>query len=197
VNKLARILTVILIAFALSSLLVYRLRLGSTLRATRQGNGAPNLVEETRTVEGQIQAVDPGTKTLTVVNDAEEVMLDFDERTAILESGHPIQPTAITSEGLNWFQPNHRTPRILIDVSTLQSLESQGFSHFPASPTHIRLVYQRRLVLPSDGEASRSATASRLFPLSHRYPPTFAQLSWCRSCPNWKTKDPFAHHLHR
>jgi hypothetical protein len=97
VNKLARILTVILIAFALSSFLVYRLRLGSTLRATRQSNAAPNLVEETKTVEGQIQTVDPGTRTLTVVNDYEEVMLAFDERTAILESGHPIQPTAITS----------------------------------------------------------------------------------------------------
>jgi hypothetical protein len=97
VNKLARILTVILIAFALSSFLVYRLRLGSTLRATRPSNEAPNLVEETKTVEGQIQAVDPGKRTLTVVNDFEEVMLAFDERTAILESGHPIQPTAITS----------------------------------------------------------------------------------------------------
>jgi hypothetical protein len=97
VNKLTRILTVILIAFALSSFLVYKLRLGSTLRGTRQGAASPNLVEETKTVEGQIQAVDPGTRTLTVVNDAEEVMLAFDERTAILESGHPVQPTAIAS----------------------------------------------------------------------------------------------------
>jgi hypothetical protein len=97
VNKLTRILSLILIAFALSSLLVYKLRLGGTLRGTRQGTASPNLVEETKTVEGQIQAVDPGTRTLTVVNDAEEVMLAFDERTAILESGHPIQPTAITS----------------------------------------------------------------------------------------------------
>lgn len=96
-NKLARILTVILIAFALSSLLLYRLRLGSTLRPSRQSQATPNLVEETKTVEGQIQAVDPGTRTLTLVNDYEEVMLAFDERTAILESGRPVQPASITS----------------------------------------------------------------------------------------------------
>ena len=95
-NKLARILTVILIAFALSSLLVYRLRLG-TLRPSRPSGATPNLVEVTKTVEGQIQAVDPGSRTLTLVNDAEEVMLAFDERTAILESGRPIQPASITS----------------------------------------------------------------------------------------------------
>jgi hypothetical protein len=97
VNKLVRILTVILIAFALSSFLVYRLRLASTLRPSRQSHATPKLVEETKTVEGQIQAVDPGTNTLTLVNDDEEMMLAFDERTAILEAGHPIQPTSIAS----------------------------------------------------------------------------------------------------
>ncbi|MEK6405346.1 MAG: hypothetical protein AABN34_00140 [Acidobacteriota bacterium] len=96
-NQLARILTVILIVFALSSFLVYRLRLGSTMRPSRQSQSAPHLVEETKTVEGQIQAVDPSAGTLILVNDYEEMMLAFDERTAILESGHAIQPGSITS----------------------------------------------------------------------------------------------------
>lgn len=96
-KKLVRILTVIFVAFALSSLLIYKLRLGSTLRQSRQIRSSTNLVEETKTVEGQIQAIDPGASTLTLVNDNEEVMLAFDERTAILESGHVIKPTSITS----------------------------------------------------------------------------------------------------
>ena len=96
-NKLVRILTVIFVAFALSSLLVYKLRLGTTLNQSQRGPTRPNLVEETKTVEGQIQAIDPGTSTLTLVNDGEEVMLAFDERTAILESGRAIKPAAITS----------------------------------------------------------------------------------------------------
>lgn len=96
-SKLVRILSVILIAFALSSLLVYRLRLGSTLRPPRQTQSTPGLVEETKIVEGQIQTVDAGSKTLTLINDGEEMMLAFDERTAILESGRPVQPASITS----------------------------------------------------------------------------------------------------
>lgn len=96
-NKLVRILTVIFVAFALSCFVVYKLRLGSTLRHSQQGRPSPNLVEETKTLEGQIQAIDPGTSTLTMVNEGEEVMLAFDERTAILESGHAIKPTSITS----------------------------------------------------------------------------------------------------
>lgn len=96
-SKLVRILSVILIAFALSSLVVYRLRLGSTLRPPRQSRRAPNLVEETRIVEGAIQTVDPDARTLTLINEGEEVMLAFDERTAILESGRPIQAASIAS----------------------------------------------------------------------------------------------------
>jgi hypothetical protein len=97
VSKLVRILGVILIAFSLSSLVVYRLRLRSTLRPSRQNQAAPILAEETKVVEGQIQAVDAGAQTFTLVNDGGEVMLAFDERTSILESGKPVQPASITS----------------------------------------------------------------------------------------------------
>lgn len=97
VSKLVRILSVILIAFALSSLVVYRLRLASALRPTRQAAPAPGLVEETRIIEGEIQTIDPGSKTLTLVNDGQEVMLAFDERTSIIESGRPVQPASIAS----------------------------------------------------------------------------------------------------
>jgi hypothetical protein len=97
VSKLVRILTVILIGFALSSLVVYRLRLSSTLRSSRRNPAATGLVEETRIIEGEIQTVDPGSRTFTIVNDGQEVMLAFDERTSILESGRPVQPASIAS----------------------------------------------------------------------------------------------------
>lgn len=96
-NKLLRILSVILLAFALSSLVVYRLRLSSTLRPSRQSASAPGLVEETRIIEGEIQAVDAGSRTFTLVNEGQEVILVFDERTSILESGRPVQPASIAS----------------------------------------------------------------------------------------------------
>lgn len=94
-SKLLRILGIILIAFSLSSLLVYRLRLG-TLHPSR-GPQSTRLAEETRIVEGQIHTVDPGAQTFTIVNDDEEVDLAFDERTSILESGRPVKPASITS----------------------------------------------------------------------------------------------------
>ena len=97
VSKLFRILSAILLCFALSSLVLYRLRLSSTLHQTDRDRSATRLVEETSIIEGEIQTVDPGTKTLTLMNEGEEVMLAFDERTAIVESGRPVQPGAIAT----------------------------------------------------------------------------------------------------
>src|SRR5262245_2588113 len=96
-SKLVRILAVILLTFALSSLVVYRLRLGNTLRPSRQSPPTPGLVEETKTIDGEIQTVDPSSKTLTLINDGQQLLLAFDERTAIVESGRPVQPTSIAS----------------------------------------------------------------------------------------------------
>lgn len=96
-NKLVRILSVILIAFALSSLVVYRLRLSSSLLPSTQDQSPTRLVEETRIIEGEIQAVDAGSRTFTLMNEGKEVMLVFDERTSILESGRPVPPASITS----------------------------------------------------------------------------------------------------
>lgn len=96
-SKLVRILGVILIAFSLSSFLLYRLRLGNSLHPSRQNQSRPLLTEETKVVEGQIQTVDAGAHTFVLLNGGEEVMLAFDERTSIFESGKPVQPASITS----------------------------------------------------------------------------------------------------
>lgn len=94
-SKLVRILSVILIAFAVSSLVVYRVRLSSTLRPPRYAASTSGLVEETRIIEGEIQTFDPSSRTFTLVNEGQEVMLAFDERTSIIESGRPVQPASI------------------------------------------------------------------------------------------------------
>ena len=91
-NKLLRNITIILVGFALSSLLIYRLRLGDgpTPRDNR-----PVMQSEVKTVEGQIGTVDEDAKTMTLVDGDQEVIFSFDERTAIVEQGHAVQPKAI------------------------------------------------------------------------------------------------------
>jgi hypothetical protein len=91
-NKLLRIITIILVGFALSSLLIYRLRLGDgpTPRHNRQVIQA-----EVKTVEGQVGVVDEDAKTMTLVDGDQEVTFSFDERTAIVEQGRAVQPKAI------------------------------------------------------------------------------------------------------
>src|SRR5262245_53088462 len=69
VSYLVRVLSVILVAFALSSLLVYRLRLARTLRPPVESLPANRLVEETRTIEGEIQSFDADSKTFTLMSD--------------------------------------------------------------------------------------------------------------------------------
>jgi hypothetical protein len=97
VSKLFRILSAILFCFALSSLVVYRLRLSSTLHQSNRDQPGARLVEETIIIEGEIQTVDPGSRTLTLMNEGEEVMLAFDERTSIMESGKPVPPGSIAT----------------------------------------------------------------------------------------------------
>jgi len=91
-NKLLRIIIIILVGFALSSLLIYRLRLGD---GPAPRNNRLALQSEVMTVEGQVGAVDEDAKTMTLVDGDQEVIFSFDERTAIVEQGHAVQPKAI------------------------------------------------------------------------------------------------------
>jgi len=76
---------------------LYRARLG-TLRPQRPSAAATRLVEETAEIEGEIQTIDPGSNTLTLVNGGNAVMLTFDERTSILApSGKPVKPASIAT----------------------------------------------------------------------------------------------------
>ena len=91
-SKLLRIILAILFAFALASLLIFRLRIGDA--PADPPTAAIN--SDVQTVEGQIGAVDTDTKTVTLVDGDKQVTFDFDERTAIVESGHAVLPAKIT-----------------------------------------------------------------------------------------------------
>ncbi|HXG94543.1 MAG TPA: hypothetical protein VNN73_19535 [Blastocatellia bacterium] len=96
-NKLARIIIIILVAFAIASLLLYKLRLGSLSRPSQQSGIHRTDNVEMQTIEGEIGDVDEQANTLTLVGDGQQVTLAFDERTAIVEEGQHVQPSAIKS----------------------------------------------------------------------------------------------------
>src|SRR4051812_35509898 len=93
-NKLIRIFITILMAFALSSLLIYRLRLGDA-PAPQLAEPERSIKSEIKTVDGQIGVVDTGASTLTLIDGSQEVTFIFDGRTAIVESGHAVKPASI------------------------------------------------------------------------------------------------------
>jgi hypothetical protein len=92
-SKLLRIIVLIFLAFMLASLLIFRLHIGDA-PAPHSPPQSP-LNSDVQTVEGQIGAVDTDTKTLTLVDGDKQVTFDFDERTAIVESGHAVLPAKI------------------------------------------------------------------------------------------------------
>jgi photosystem II stability/assembly factor-like uncharacterized protein len=94
-NKLARTIIVILIAFALACLSLYWFRMGTVAPAPQSNDPARAITSEIKTAEGQIGFVDPGSKTLTLIDGDNEVLFAFDERTAIVESGRVVQPNSI------------------------------------------------------------------------------------------------------
>ncbi|HKP87523.1 MAG TPA: hypothetical protein VJZ26_15580 [Blastocatellia bacterium] len=93
-NRLIKIIIALLIAFALSSLLVYRVRLGDA-PALQTGIASRAVQSEIKTVEGQIGIVDTGANILTLIDGSREVTFTFDGRTTIVESGRAVQPGSI------------------------------------------------------------------------------------------------------
>ncbi len=93
-NKLNRIISTILIVFALLSLVIYRLRSGDRY-ARPTPNTSRAIKSEIKMIEGQICDVDTGSNTLILIEGSREVAFDFDGRTAIVESGRAVQPASI------------------------------------------------------------------------------------------------------
>lgn len=93
-NKLGRIISAILIVFALSSLVIYRLRLGG-VRGRQAPDTSRAIRSEIKMIEGQICDVDTGSNTLILIDGSRQVTFDFDGRTAIVESGRAVEPASI------------------------------------------------------------------------------------------------------
>lgn len=90
-SKLIRIIFLILCAFALASMLIFRLRINDAPARPPE----PAINSEVQTVEGQIGTVNTDAQTLTLVEGDKQVTFDFDERTAIVESGRAVPPANI------------------------------------------------------------------------------------------------------
>jgi len=95
VDRTVRVIFLILVAFVLSSLGIYKLRLDPSPRGA--AGPRPGIEAEVRTAEGQILDVDDDSKTLTLDEGSQAVTFVFDERTNIVESDQLIQPSSIPS----------------------------------------------------------------------------------------------------
>ncbi len=96
-NRLLRIIIIIIIAFILASLVVFRLRLGRTMVAPRQETIDQNQKSEMLTAEGEIETVDPVAGRLILIDGGQTVILEFDDRTAIIQQGQVIVPAQLAS----------------------------------------------------------------------------------------------------
>ena len=92
-GKLVRTLVIILITFMLASLVLYRLRLGHTGSPRDRTRALASAVIET---EGQVSEVNEGDGRLVLTDGDQNIVVIFDERTSITESGGIVAPSAIT-----------------------------------------------------------------------------------------------------
>jgi len=124
-KKLIEIIGILLMAFALSSLLVYRTRLRDAPPLQPPGVRADR--SEVKIVEGQIGIVDTGANTLTLFDGDREVTFIFDGRTAIVESGRAVKPGSIprgASAAVKYTQRGGKNWARKIELLTAQSSDT-------------------------------------------------------------------------
>ena len=92
-GKLVRTIVIIIITFMLASLVLYRMRLGHASRPPAHALRSASAIIET---EGQVSEVDEGDGRLVLTDGDQNIVVIFDERTSITESGGVVAPSAIT-----------------------------------------------------------------------------------------------------
>src|SRR5258706_4336702 len=92
-GKLVRTIVIIIITFMLASLVLYRLRLGHAPRPRAHALPSATAIIET---EGKVSEVDEGDGRLVLTDGDQNIVVIFDERTAITESGGIVAASAIT-----------------------------------------------------------------------------------------------------
>ena len=91
-KRLIEIIILIIIAFILSSLWLYRHRLEPPSGQDRQYSSV-----DLATAEGEISMLDTWNRTMILTDGSNSLTISLDDKTAISESGHPIRLTAISS----------------------------------------------------------------------------------------------------
>ena len=92
-GKLVRTIVIILITFMLASLVLYRVRLGHSAKPRNFPRPTASAIIET---EGEISEVDEDGGRLVLNSGDENIVVIFDERTSITESGGIVAASAIT-----------------------------------------------------------------------------------------------------
>jgi len=92
-GKLVRTIVIIIITFMLSSLVLYCVRLGHSARPRDYARPSQSAIIET---EGQVSEVDEDDGTLVLTDGDQNIVVIFDERTSITESGGIVAASAIT-----------------------------------------------------------------------------------------------------
>ena len=83
-GKLVRTIVIIIITFMLSSLVLYRVRLGHSARPRDYARPSQSAIIET---EGQVSEVDEDDGRLVLTDGDQNIVVVFDERTSITEAG--------------------------------------------------------------------------------------------------------------
>ena len=96
-KRLIEIICLIIIAFILSSLWLYRHRLGQATLQQPSDQDRQYSAIDLVTAEGEISTLDTGNKTMILTDGNNSLTISLDDKTAISESGHPIRFTAISS----------------------------------------------------------------------------------------------------
>jgi hypothetical protein len=91
-GKLVRTIVIIVITFMLASLVLYRARLGHGARPREHPRPSVSAIIET---EGQVSEVDEGDGRLVLTDGDQYIVVIFDERTSITESGGIVAASAI------------------------------------------------------------------------------------------------------
>lgn len=95
-KRLIEIIILIIIAFILSSLWLYRHRLGEATLQQPSFQERQDLSIDLATAEGEISRFDTGNRTMILTDGDNNLTISLDDKTAVSESGHPIRFTSIS-----------------------------------------------------------------------------------------------------
>jgi hypothetical protein len=94
-SRLVKIIIIIIAAFILLSLCLYKLQLGRNHGAPHEGKGATFEATTVEEAEGEVGAVDEESRTLTLINNSRSMAFSFDDKTSVMQAGRLLRPASI------------------------------------------------------------------------------------------------------